>query len=162
MKNLIKIFLLLVFYLIGQFSYDTFYSLTLKSIRFLNEDKISFYGKLWDFVGNLTFGLTFLILPISNYFLLKIIKLKRQTTYIAIFFLTELISLCLTFLLVSYFYGQFLIRQIQLGRILCPNNKNAIHLHQVNIFIVLLLTIIFGLSLTFAIYKLVTKKVNVD
>ena len=150
MKSVIKTFILIATYLVGQFSYDTIYSWTLKAIKYFTEGKIQFFGKLWDFMGNPYFGLVLLLLPILGFLATILLKINRQIDLLK-YWVTDFIFIGITYFAVCYVYGQYLLNQIKEGKIVAHNYD--IHLHNVNLFTIGTFTISLGTSATFIFYK---------
>lgn len=155
MNSIIKILVLLVSYLIGQFSYDTIYSLSLKTIGYFTNDKIHFYGKLWDFFGKPSFGCLALLLPVLGFLGIKVLKLLHRSelwkywvlysVFIGIFYFT-----------ICYFYGQYLLNLIRSGKIFSDNF--AINLSNVNLYIIGALTIVLASIFTFVFYRFALRR----
>jgi hypothetical protein len=150
MNSLIKISVFLATFLIGQFSYDTIYWWTLKTIRFLTGDKLQFYGKLWDFMGKPSFGFVALLFPISVFIGIKINKLIRQVDLIK-YWLVHFLFLGLFYFPVCYLYGQYLITQINARTIY--SNDYSIHLGNVNLYVIGIATILLSAISTFLCFR---------
>lgn len=139
MKALIQIALLIFFFVAGTLSYDTICLWTLKMITYFTNDKIHFFGKLWDFLGKPEFGMVILLIPVSGYLELRALEQKRTILlfkFCLVYFLFFIISYCM----VCYFYAQYLYDLIKQNKIFMETG--AIPLGKVNLYIIGLLTII--------------------
>lgn len=150
MKTFSKIFTLLIVYLIGQFCYDTIYLWTLKTISYLTKDSLHFFGKLWNFSGKPSFGLAILLLPILGYLTTINLQLNKTHTLFK-FWMVNILLINSAYFVVCYVYGQYLLSQIRENKILVDNNH--IHLNNVNLFVVAVLAIMTGTTLTFIFCK---------
>ena len=138
MNTVIEIIILVITYLIGQFSYDTVYLWTLKTITYFTKDKIHFFGKLWDFFGKPEFGLVILLIPILGYLELQFLKQNRKI-WLLKYWLLYLLFIVIFYFVSCYIYSLYLFDLIKKDKILV--SIDSIHLGNVNLYVIGLFTI---------------------
>ncbi len=159
MKALFKIVILIIFFVCGTLSYDTFYDWSLNLITFFSDDKIYFFGKLWDFLGKPSFGYLLPAIPILGHLGVKhynIISKSRQLIYWAIYFLCIGISYFVT----CYFYFLHLVKQIEMNKIILEDRSTP--MYNVNIYTIASVTIIMATIFQYVCYHFLKSKKNCD
>ena len=159
MKLLIKIAVLVFFFVAGTLSYDTVYLCTLKTITYFTNDKIHFFGKLWDFLGKPAFGLVILLIPISSYLTLRILKQKRAVLLFR-FCLVYSLFIIISYFTVCYFYSQYLYDLIKQGKEFIETGD--IPLGKVNLYMIGLFTILLASLLNYIFNKFILKTTSLN
>jgi hypothetical protein len=99
-QSVILFVLIIVFFALGQFGYESFYRLTLYSVRTLSSVPISFYGKLSFWFGDTEFSLIIASIPLSVFLTSKILRGDKNALTISI--LTYSILFVCSYLVVCF------------------------------------------------------------
>ena len=76
--------LTIVFFAIGQFGYESFYRLTIYSVRTLSSVPLSFYGKFPFWFGDIRFSLIIASIPFTVFLISKILRHEKNSLIISI------------------------------------------------------------------------------
>jgi hypothetical protein len=155
MNALFKIAVLIIFYAVGTLSHDLIYSWSLKTITFFTGNKVHFFGKLWNFLGRPAFGLLILAIPILNFLGIRILKITSRRKLFE-YWISYLIFIPICYFATCYVYSLYLLKQIEAHKIGFENGST--HLHNVNIYLIGIITITLAAIFNFVYYRVVKPK----
>lgn len=153
--NILKtVIIFIIFYLGGLLLRDKIYSLTLNTITFFSNNKIHFFGKLWNLLGVPKFGIIFLLIPLYNFLGSKYFTISDRSNALK-FWGIFILYILTAFLLVCYIYYRYLITLIETNKIMFQNGSTP--LHNVNLYVIASCTIGIAILTHWLTYRLLIR-----
>lgn len=144
--------LTVIFFVVGQFQYESIYRLTLYSVRTLSSVPLSFYGKFPFWFGDTKFSLIIASIPLTTFLASKILRQSRQTLTISFLTYAMYFICSYTFVCIATGLSFHVSNDFYHGEVI-EKNLTAVNLNETFLTTIILTTI--ATSLTFLLAKFI-------